>query len=98
MGVGVGVRVGALLGCQCFSGGTAHISRSERASRTGRTLSVEPSCAGESGSDVAGDSGSSAAASWPGAGAAVGAAVGDGRTVGAGSEPNSSRTHAWSSE
>ena len=76
------------------------MSRSERASRTGRTLRVEPSCAGERGSDAAGDSGSAAAAAaavaaaaWPGAAAA---AVGDGRAEGAGSEPNSSRTHAWS--
>ena len=82
------------------------MSRSERASRTGRTLRVEPSCAGERGSDAAGDSGSAAAAAaavaaaaaaaaWPGAAAA---AVGDGRAEGAGSEPNSSRTHAWSSK
>ena len=85
------------------------MSRSERASRTGRTLRVEPSCAGERGSDAAGDSGSAAAAAaavaaaaaaaaaWPGAAAAA-AAVGDGRAEGAGSEPNSSRTHAWSSK
>ena len=79
------------------------MSRSERASRTGRTLRVEPSCAGERGSDAAGDSGSAAAAAaavaaaaWPGAAAA--AAVGDGRAEGAGSEANSSRTHAWSSK
>ena len=77
------------------------MSRSERASRTGRTLRVEPSCAGERGSDAAGDSGSAAAAAaaaaWPGAAAAA-AAVGDGRAEGAGSEANSSRTHAWSSK